>query len=367
MPEQSPYRRARFVFGIVCLGSLALYAYKKYQDRSFYRRWTVWKAYSDTLESWRSIASTLRLLSQDLSEFVHAQSAEDCPESVRRVLTLVSSPECIGALSRVLDGLTARTAEQPAVIDKILEAALSDRGQSLVGMAVGISTTKVVQALCQAVPQVRPNSHGHSKAEHHPVLVWLSTPAAQTLVRRSVATFVSTGVATYCDKVAGEDVYGDMMQALAKPSHLEAVKSLASTVCHTSITAAAQSMRSPAAVSNGGNGVARKQAHAGPHLGLPGTGDGHAATPQPAGQPIQRAWTEELIHACSSPDVRQTVADAARASCAGAVEAGMANISHQLLQGRHAQLVATVLLSWLLLIPLWLLHASAIAPGRPYM
>lgn len=344
-----------------------MYAYKKYQDRSFYRRWTVWKAYSDTLESWRSIASTLRLLTQDLSEFVHARGAEDCPDSIKRVLTLVSSPECIGALSRVLDGLTARTTEQPAVIDKILEAALSDRGQNLVGIAVGMSTTKAVQALCQAVPQVRANSHGHGQAEHHSVLAWLSTPAAQTLVRRCVATFASTGVATYCDKTAGEDVYGDMMQALAKPSHLEAVQSLASTVCHTSVTAAAQSMRRPAAVSNGENGAAKKQAHLGPRQGLPGTGEGHAAIPQHVGQPMRRAWTEEFIHVCSSPDVRQTVADAARASCAGAVEAGMATISQQLSQSRHAQLIATVLLSWLLLLPLWLLHASAISPGRPHM
>lgn len=357
MPEQPTYRRARIVFGIVCLGTLAWVAVKKYQDRSFYRRWTVWRSYSDTLESWRSIASALRLLSEDFNSVVHGQSTEDCPESVRRVLALASSPACIEALSKAIGGLAAQTRREPAIIDKVLEAALSDRGQNLVGIVVGMSTTRAVQAVTQAMARANAE-RGQPICEQHPFMTWLASPAAQSLVCRSVATFVSTGVATYCDKTAGEDVYGDMLQALAQPRHLEAVQSLASTVCRTSVTAAVHSMRSSREPVSHSNGVSK--AHPDTNGSQMRQGE---AQPQRRPQAGQSTWSEAMIHACSYPDVRQTVAQAARAGCAGAVEAGLSTVTQQLASSRHAHLIATVLLSWLLLLPLWLLHTSLMLPG----
>lgn len=360
MPEQAPYRRTRVVIGILCFSTLAFLVYRKNQDRSFYKRWAIWTSYSDTLESWRSISSALRLLSQDISSVVHGRSSEECPGSVRRVLALATSPHCINAISKVVEGLAPRTAVEPAIVDKLIEAALSDRGQNLVGFVVGISTLKAVQAVSQAMAQTSEMT-GKPALEANPLLVWLASPAAQSLVCRSVATFVSTGVSTYCDKTAGEDVYGGMMQALAKPKHLEAVQALASTVCRTSITAAAQSMQSPPEpthYNNGGvKGTPSPQIN-GFHM--------RQSQPQPqhAGLLGQRVWTEEVIHACASPDVRQTVAQVARAGCAGAVEAGITAVSQQLPSSRHAHLIATVLLSWLLLLPLWLLHTAAIPPGQ---
>lgn len=364
MPDHPHYRRARLVFGVACLSAIAVFAYRKRQDCTLYRRWTVWKAYSDTLESWRTIASTLRLLTQDLSDYVHARSTDECPESIKRLFKLGSSPECIDAMSRVVDGLAARTAGQPSMMDSLIEAALSDRGQNLVGIVVGMSTTKAVQAIAQAVAQRRVST-AQPATEHHAVLAWLSSPAAQSLVCRSIATFVSTGVATYCDKTAGDDVYGEMMHALAKPRHLEAVRSLASTVCHTSITAAVQSIRSPAGIRNGTNGADKQQAH--PDANWGHRGQGEAGLVQRIERPAPHAWTNEIIHACSVPDVRQTVAQAARAGCAGAVEASISNIGQQLASSRHTHLIATVLLSWLLLLPLWLLHVSATPPGHSYL
>eukprot|EP00892_Ulva_mutabilis_P006387 jgi/Ulvmu1/411/UM001_0418.1 len=227
-------------------------------------------------------------------------------------------------------------------------------------MVVGMSTTRAVQSVCEAWTQANAKQSQQVR-QQQPVLEWLASPSAQSLVCRSVATFVSTGMATYCDKTAGEDVYGDMLQALARPGHLEAVQSLASTVCQTSVTAAVRSLRNPSESASHSNGVAKAQATSaanGNHQG--------EAQPQYIAQSGRRAWTEEFMHACSSPDVRQTIAQAARASWAGAVEEGLATVGQQLASSRNAHLIATVLLSWLLLLPLWLLHTSML-PGATQM
>ena len=88
-----------------------------------------------------------------------------------------------------------------------------------------------------------------------------------------------------------------------------------------------------------------------------------------AGHGVLRGFVgDEIVRACQSREVRATCAAMAKAGCSGAVDSALTHlreVSTAVLQPppEWQRVMLTVLLAWLLLIPLWLLHSFAMVPG----
>lgn len=116
--------------------------------------------------------------------------------------------------------------DQPSAIDKILDALLSDRGHSLVSVAVSMGAKNLVSAYVEASSRAAAaNANGVPQADStDKTLSFLSTPEGQQLAVMAVAAFASNGMRVYMDKSLEVNFYEDLFTSLAKPQHLEAAK-----------------------------------------------------------------------------------------------------------------------------------------------
>ncbi|PSC73345.1 PHLOEM PROTEIN 2-LIKE A10 [Micractinium conductrix] len=225
-------------------------------------------AYTDALGSG---ADTLALLAADLRAFLGSDST-DLPPSLRQLARLLQSPEVasttsatVAALLRGVSGSTSVAANgssgggsngsthaepQPAkpALDRVLEALLSDRGHSLVSVAVSLGARNLVTAWCDAQHRLtaadaaaaaaaRAAAAAASGAPLPPVpppqpdltnrlLGFLASPHGQQLAVLAVTAFVTGGMRSYLDQTLDVNFYEDLFGAMAKPEHLAAVKSV---------------------------------------------------------------------------------------------------------------------------------------------
>jgi hypothetical protein len=363
-------RRVLCVVALVAATASAAIVVRRRGVRS--QRWVSWVALCNFVEAFKQISDVTLDISRGAREYICGET-RDIPPSLERSLTLVSSEP----VSQVISSLVAKLSTQssgPSIVDTLVNASLSDRGQNLLALVASVSTTRAMAMLSSILQE-------HSKAAQSGpnafdrALLWLESPSAHSFVSRCLAVFVSSGVTTFCDVTTGVNTYDEMLQAASKPEHLHALRSLTSTFCQSTVRAIAQNLSHDAAAStvalkpqqeNGTSGSMKRRAaskgnslHSMPSIGGPGAS--HSFHVQ-AGQAI--------VMACASADVRRVCVESAREGCAGAVQAAFQHLGDSTFVKRvttptFQNAAVAGLMLWLLLLPivlLYLLSSAAIAP-----
>jgi hypothetical protein len=247
----------------VALTAAVVYAYQNdtygRSKRYFVRLRAALQSYADALAIGGEICATLL---RDLQQFLHCDS-DTVPPSLQQVAKLLQSQEftavASGTVAALYSGIaTASVSSRPAngttsavaqngeealerqahqqnpqgALDKVLDALLSDRGHSLVSVAVSMGAKNMVAAYVettqhhQMLQQQRREQDGQEPAADatDKLFTFLSSPAGQQLTVMSIAAFASNGMRVYMDKSLDVNFYEDLFSSMSKPAHLEAVK-----------------------------------------------------------------------------------------------------------------------------------------------
>lgn len=354
------------------------------------KRWQAWSAACNFIQSAKHVSDVTLELSRDTKAYL-AGAADAPPRGIVRAVELLSSEP---VLSRLQAAAQRAASAGPSVVQSVLDASLSERGQSLLALVASVSTARAVQALT-AWLDAQPRGAG-SAADSQPVqqlTAWLARPEAQALVSRCITDFVSAGTATYCEATIHINPYEQMLEAAARPEHLRVLRALTATACSSSVQALASACGQHGATAEPGcvtpapqtNGHAAALALEDSALGAGrpfllaaeplvkngsngkheynGGAAHHADATQVAPAP---GWLDVALAACRSGDVRRLCAEAAHAGAAGAVQAaadsfGASALGQRLADRRVQRLLVSGLVLWSLLLPLFVLHVLSAA------
>lgn len=334
------------------------------------QHWDSWQAICNFIAAFKQVSDVAVDVSHGAHEYITGQSA-DIPHSLMRSLELASSQPVARAIRR-LAGQDGASPPRPGILDTVLQAAMTERGQNLLALVVSVSTTRFMAALTATYEPSAPGSPTFLAR----LISWSETPGGHALIVRVVNEFVATGTAVYCTQTADMNPYDLMLKAAAKPEHLVVLKSLTSAFCYATVHAIKSSPPVRADVQQMSpkprNGTLTKL-HAPPALPLePSTlrngrltrtcSEPHRAVNGVAHTSSSQAQLPAmLLAACESDGVRQMCAGIAREGCAGAVQAGCEHLAgSEFARGLASQRTQRVLLMgvvlWSLLLPLFVLY-----------
>lgn len=229
---------------VAVLGTLAYRAYESDAYGRSKRYITKLRAslqkYSDALATGGDISASIL---RDLQEFLQSEGNE-VPPTLRQVSKLLQSQEftstASSTVSAIYQGIAGPSAasgqqddhqprqQQQGTVDKILDALLSDRGHSLVSVAVSMAAKNMVSSYVETTARAAAANQGDDNTPQQDstdkMFSFLSTPEGQQLAVMAVAAFASNGMRVYMDKSLEVNFYEDLFSSMAKPHHLEAVK-----------------------------------------------------------------------------------------------------------------------------------------------
>jgi hypothetical protein len=244
------------------LAYLGYKGYRAYHSDSAARVASALRNYSATAAC---LSGTARLLASDLHAWLSSDS-DEVPQSIRQLTKLIASPEAqaaveatTGAAARALadqlltsvaarrrgeavasDATAGATHDNGAnpqlprdALTTVIDALLSDRGHSLVGMAVGLATRNATATFCEFLERVQlraahgegtvPGADaaaatGRGRGEQggglHTVLAFLSSEPGERLLSLLITRSMGAAVGAYVEATAGYNVYSDMVAAV---------------------------------------------------------------------------------------------------------------------------------------------------------
>ncbi|KAL6756590.1 hypothetical protein V8C86DRAFT_3136455 [Haematococcus lacustris] len=228
--------------------AVAYLAYRAYHSESAKQAAKLRSTLVDCASAISALSSSAALVACDIQAFLASDSSE-LPPSLRQLNALLQSKdvqESVAATAAsVARGVSQAVASQPpsgepATLDKLLDAILSERGQSLIGMAVGLATKNATQTFCsflermqQQQPSSDPNSASWQDEQGPPqagamstALALLASDQGERIISLLITKSIKTAVSTYVDATLGYNVYDDMMASIAKQEHREAVSDI---------------------------------------------------------------------------------------------------------------------------------------------
>jgi len=220
-------------------GLATFLAYRAYCSRTGASlRWEWVDTLSNYCRAVASLSSSSALLAKDLHVFLLSDTTE-LPPSLRQLNRLLQSSEVQATLSCAAQALMRGVSQssdphaQP-VVDKVLEAILSDRGRSLVGMAMGIATKNATATLCDFIKaqlgQQDQQGAAAGASTIAAVMRLLSSEQGERLLSLLVTKSMKTAVATYMESTAGYNTYEDFLSSISKQDHRDAVSTIMSRV-----------------------------------------------------------------------------------------------------------------------------------------
>ena len=156
-----------------CAGAaVALYIYRTYSKPSNSSTLTTWQRWRQVVvnyaEALSSVSGTCSVLASDIHAFMTSNSGE-MPQSLRQLSRLLQSEEVQNLLRTSASTMTQGVAQAavgrvspeehgppgPTSFDVVIEAVLSDRGRSLLGMAVGMASRNATSAFCEFLERMQ--------------------------------------------------------------------------------------------------------------------------------------------------------------------------------------------------------------------
>lgn len=230
------------------------------------------RQYVDALATGADVASALL---RDLQAFL-ASDSNELPPSLRQLARLLQSQEAtataaataaavytgisgaVAGASRngnsgkdgTADGQQAQRGGGDA-FDRVLAAVLSDRGQSLVGLAVSMGAKGMVAAYVEASARAAAAAADAGRPPRPDpadrALDFLSTSRGQQLAVLAVAAAAGSGTRAYMETTLGVNLYEDLFESMAKPRHLDAVKQCMGSFARELVGAALSPQQPPQA------------------------------------------------------------------------------------------------------------------------
>lgn len=220
--------------------AVAYLAYRAYNSESAAKLGKLKKAVGNYSSALGSVSATAALITGDLHAFLSSDQ-DELPQSLKQLNKLFQSQDVqdsvATAAASVARGIshaaasTSGASEGPAMLDKILEALLSDRGRSLVGMAVGLATKNATSTLCEFLERMQRGAGAphvvHADGEHEgevpagpsvlsAIVSLLASDQGERVLSLLITKSIKTAVSTYVDATIGYNFYDDMLASVSK-------------------------------------------------------------------------------------------------------------------------------------------------------
>lgn len=255
-----PFRNRKYRSYVIVGASIAVTGgiiYRTYKmdtlgrtKRCFERLRTALQQYIDALASGGELLSSIV---RDLELYIQSDS-DEIPSSLSQVAKLLQSSAVTGVTSSTVRAMyrgftgvenedkevNAATRDQPLLVDSVLGALLSDRGHSLVSMAVSMAARNAVAAYVETTAQQK-SQYPPVKDATDKIIEFLSTNKGQHIAIAAMATLAREGMQIYMDKSLDINFYEDLFSSMAKPDHVEAVKECVGTFAREAVGAYLQS------------------------------------------------------------------------------------------------------------------------------
>jgi hypothetical protein len=213
------------------------------------------------LEAFTTGGDIVKGLLHDIETFL-GSSTDEIPQSLRQLSKLVLSEEftaaterAVGSIYRGISGIAkienedgARNVNGSNVVDKILDALLSDRGHSLVSVAFTMGTRNLVNAYMESSARLSGAmvcgeltkskvGEGEKDGPLDKLIAFFSSNRGQQLAVMSISAFASHGMQVYMDKSLEVNMYEDLFSSMSKPEHMRAVKECVAVFARAAVSA----------------------------------------------------------------------------------------------------------------------------------
>mmetsp|Transcript_25000 Transcript_25000/g.54371 ORF Transcript_25000/g.54371 Transcript_25000/m.54371 type:complete len:457 (+) Transcript_25000:156-1526(+) len=258
-------RNKKSVFGTAVAAAAAYAAYKAYNSEGLGKAkeqvQRMREAFANYSKAASSLSSVCSLVASDLHTFLNSDSTE-LPQSLKQLNRLLQSQDVQQtlqtAVSTVVRGASEAAASVAAssategsasALDKIIEAVLSDRGRSLIGMAVGLASKNATSAFCDFLERSQASSQGSGGVTLEKVMQLLVSEQGEKLLSLMITSSIKTTVNTYVESTLGYNFYDDMLASITKQEHRDAMTDIMTRVtvafCRE-VAAAVRKSRAPA-------------------------------------------------------------------------------------------------------------------------
>lgn len=258
MNVESKYRRYIVATGAVALASYGVYeAYKRNVHGRAMRYLQSLRAsmekYQDAFESGGEVCSDIM---SGLKEYLRSDGSE-LPPSLRQLAKLVQSKEfsetTTSTIHAIVNGLnTSENASDDAkdedvrqrrgMLDTVLEALLSEKGHSLVSVAVSMGARNIVTAYLEHAQRRSDEIAGGGGRDEGEtdvfgkILEFMAKPTGQQLAVMCVAACAHNAMKAYMDQTIDINYYEEILSSMTKPEHLKVVKECISLFVRDAVT-----------------------------------------------------------------------------------------------------------------------------------
>lgn len=160
----------------------------------------------------------------------------DIPESLKKMAELVRSKEFQVAtrstVRAVVEGLVSvdnaegeergvdnpQLGEKSSALDKILGALLSEKGSSLVSIALGMAAKNVVTSYMEATRSTEESRASGLRLDEK-LFAFLSNPRGQELAIRCISACADSAMLAYTKETRDINVYDQLLETAVKPDH----------------------------------------------------------------------------------------------------------------------------------------------------
>ncbi len=219
-------RRRAIILYALAGGTTAYCVYKLYQSerlRALQRRWN---------STWQSLGHMLDLI------------------------------DTLGKLSVPVNSLLASTAAMPpgqhGMMDSVLQAAASERGQTVLSLAISVGARSLVDAVAEQMRHAQQDGAQASTSMQRPPQEWLdvflgalSTPNGMHVMSVALSVCTTRAVDTWVRAAEDVDVWDELLRAMSKPAHRRVVHEMTEICTRT----AASTLVEGLAGGGGGGGV----------------------------------------------------------------------------------------------------------------
>ncbi|EIE22523.1 hypothetical protein COCSUDRAFT_83480 [Coccomyxa subellipsoidea C-169] len=163
------------------------------------------------------------LLLSDLQSFLSSDS-EQLPQSFRQLLRLAESQEVQQSTSQLVSAAVRGAVEGASSLGegsrdmttKILDVLSSERGSSLLTLAISVACKSSTDAFCSNLAQAAADSGQPDMMQR--LLHFAGSREGQQLSTTSIRTFVREGMEVYMEKLEGTNSWADLLAAIGKGS-----------------------------------------------------------------------------------------------------------------------------------------------------
>ncbi len=230
--------KKQVVTGASAVAALYL-AYRAYHSESASQLAKVQKTLREFAVALSTLSSTSALLMTDLHTFLTSDS-DELPRSLRQLNKLLQSHEVQATVARTVTTVgnavssmapAAGSATTSQLLQQVLDAVLSDRGHTLVGVAVERATRNATVAVCEYMERIRQDSLASGSGPASPVglgqdgvpstlqavVSLMASEHGERVLTLLITKSIRTAITSYVDATAGINYYDEMVASIRPP------------------------------------------------------------------------------------------------------------------------------------------------------